>query len=164
MQETLSLEVCCWPHSASCCLPPRSKSFLFVALNLQPDVRSSTLRPADVQWGAGHTFCSRIKENRRHAALLLSAQRNSGEMTDSDNLKGEMERFEKYMARETQRKHETRAAILAVLKSLQIAFERYPVAERFEASHCRDVSATIQGLLELLEQGDSTKSDGAAQG
>ncbi|MDM0024633.1 hypothetical protein [Variovorax saccharolyticus] len=62
-----------------------------------------------------------------------------------------MKRFDDFSVRVEERRLATRAAVLDVLASLQVAFERYPVAERFEVSHCREVSVAIQGLRNLLE-------------
>ena len=72
-------------------------------------------------------------------------------MADSDDLERAKKRFDEFSARVEKRRLDTRAAVLEVLESLQVAFERYPVAERFEVSHCRDVSVAIQGLRKLLE-------------
>ena len=71
-----------------------------------------------------------------------------------------MKRFDDFSARVEKRRVDTRAAVLDVLESLQVAFERYPIAERFEASHCQDVSVAIQGLRKLLEPVNPSREDG----
>ncbi|MDM0110448.1 hypothetical protein QTH97_36605 [Variovorax sp. J22R24] len=85
-------------------------------------------------------------------------------MANSDELEREKERFDDFSVRVARRRLETRAAVLGVLESLQTAFERYPDSQRFEVSHCRQVSVAIQGLRELLEPVEPPQNPRTAPG